>query len=118
MNARTQALIWDFALWSAAGFVLAAAPILQSTMQAGPDRFDGRLFLWALGTAAVTGVIGAARKLLAPQLVSIAAGDMPGDKPTVVGVALKDVNPAPVKIDQLQQQRPRSTRSTPWEPTG
>lgn len=105
MNARTQALVWDFATWAGIGFVVAAVPILEATMQAGPDKFDGRAFLWALLGALVAGAIGAVRKLLAPQLVSV--GQVaPGEQPTIVGVALKDVQPAPPKVDQVQQQRP------------
>lgn len=105
MNARTSALVWDFGTWAAVGFILSAAPILEATMQAGPDSFNPKTFLWALLGAFVTGLIGAVRKLLAPQLVSIGQ-TAPGEQPTIVGVALKDVQPAPPKVDMVEQQRP------------
>jgi hypothetical protein len=104
MDARQQAVLVDFLLWALAGFVLAAVPVLETAMQAGPDRFDWRTFLWALLSALVTGLIGAIRKYVAPQLVGL--GDMslsPGARPTVIGVALKDVHPAPIKVGAIQQ---------------
>jgi hypothetical protein len=105
MNARTQALVWDFVTWASVGFVIAAVPILEATMQAGPDKFDARLFGWALLGALTTGIIGAVRKLLAPQLVSVGQ-TAAGEQPTIVGVSLKDVKPAPPKVDTVEQQRP------------
>ena len=106
MNARTQALLADFILWALAGFAVAAIPVLELAMQAGPDQFNWRSFLWALLTALVTGLIGAVRKYVAPQLVSIQSLDEINGGPSLVGVSLKDIKPAPAKIDQIRQKPP------------
>jgi hypothetical protein len=93
MDARQQAVLWDFVVWAAAGFLVGAAPIIQAALAAPPSQFDARLFLWALLGAFFAGVLGALRKLLAPQIVGL---NVPatGAPPTVTSVTLKDVKPA------------------------
>lgn len=95
-NARTQAIIWRFCL----GLVLVEIPVLTGYLTAVP-RPDWPILLAGL----LGGLAGAISKYLEPQIVSI-DGQSPTGQPTIVGVALKDVHPAPAKVDEVQQTRP------------
>lgn len=105
MNARNQAVLYDFFHWTLVAFLIALLPTLEALAASDLTSFDWRKFVAAVIAALVLGVIGAVRKWLAPQLISLNTG-LQGEQPTVVGVALKDVNPAPAKLDQIQQAGP------------
>lgn len=96
MNARTQAIAWRFAL----GLVLVEIPVLMGYLTAVPRPEWPILLSGLLG-----GLAGAISKYLEPQIVSI-DGQSPTGQPTIVGVSLKDVHPAPAKVDQVEQAPP------------
>lgn len=50
------------------------------------------------------GLAGAISKYLEPQFVSV--GTQADGQPTIVGVPLRGVQPAPVSVGQVQQQQP------------
>jgi hypothetical protein len=105
VNARTTALLTDFLVFAFLGFVSSAVVVLEGMVAAGPDRFDARQLLWALLGALIFGLVGAVRKFVAPQLVSISMPTNPAAPPTVVGVALKDLDPPPMGVDYLRTSR-------------
>jgi hypothetical protein len=96
VNARTQAIAWRFAL----GLVLVEIPVLMGYLTAVPRPEWPILLSGLLG-----GLAGAITKYLEPQIVSI-DGQSPTGQPTIVGVSLKDVHPAPVHVDRVEQALP------------
>lgn len=102
MNARTQAILYDFITFALFGFLGGLIPLLEELVRSDLGAFDWRKFLLAVITAALSGIIGALRKLLAPQLVSV--GTTAEGKPSIVGVSLKDIKPEPPKVDTVEQK--------------
>jgi hypothetical protein len=94
VDARTQAVLSRFVL----GLLLTEIPIV-SAMLLNPNAD------WRFALAGVLGGLAAALdKYMAPQLVAL--GDVPvspGSRPVVVGVSLKDIHPAPIKIGSIRQ---------------
>jgi len=89
VNARSQAILWRFAL----GLVLVEIPVLTGYLTSVP-RPDWPILLAGL----LGGVAGAISKYLEPQFVSM--------DDSVLGVSLRNIHPAPPQVDQLQQTPP------------
>lgn len=98
MNPKLKAVLYRAALFAFVGFVMGVWPVVQTIIQAGPDKFQPNELWWGLLGAGVLGAAGALEKWVAPQLLSVLADEgTTGPVLPVTAAPLADlqVSPAP-----------------------